>query len=176
MTAYGRMLLLLAVAALVQVSGIGSAEVLWATPNLLLVTVLLAAWYRGCVAGAVGGFAAGLFVDIVTLGELGVTSLLLAVAGHWAGRYAETTGRGKLLSPYLTVFVLTIGYGVAGYLLHVLLGQAGDTSGALRAVVPEAGVNVVLALIVHGVCRRALGADRFGGRTPIDVAPRMAST
>ena len=45
------------------------------------------------------GFVAGLIVDVATLGTLGLTSLLLTLAGYWAGRYGETTGRSRAHAP-----------------------------------------------------------------------------
>ena len=59
-----------------------------------VVCIALAA---GSIAGAVAGFAGGLLVDVMTLGTLGTTSLVLTLAGYWAGRYGETTGRGRAL-------------------------------------------------------------------------------
>ena len=44
---------------------------------------------------------AGLLVDTANLGTLGVTSLLLTLAGYWIGRYGETTGRDRAHAPFL---------------------------------------------------------------------------
>ena len=86
---------LVIVAALVQVTVIAGGSILGAQLDLLLVTVVAIAMLRGSVAGAVAGFCAGVLVDVMTLSTLGVTSLLLTLAGYWAGRYGETTGRGR---------------------------------------------------------------------------------
>ena len=81
------------VVALVQVSLLSSVEILGGTPDLVLVTLVAIALLRGSIFGACAGFAAGLLVDTANLGTLGVTSLLLTLAGYWIGRYGETTGR-----------------------------------------------------------------------------------
>ena len=79
-------------------------------PDLLLVTLVAVALLRGSIVGAAGGFFAGLLVDTATLGTLGLTSLVLTVAGYWIGRYGETTGRDRAHAPFLSVAVVTILY------------------------------------------------------------------
>ena len=55
-------------------------------PNLLLVVIVCLGLLRGSVAGAALGFAGGLVVDLLTLDTLGIPSLVLTLAGFWAGR------------------------------------------------------------------------------------------
>ena len=64
-------------------------------PDLLLVMLVAVALLRGSMFGAIGGFFAGLLVDTASLGTLGLTSLVLTIAGYWIGRYGETTGRDR---------------------------------------------------------------------------------
>ena len=99
---------------------------LGAEPDVLLVTIVCIALLRGSITGAVAGFAGGLLVDVTTLGTLGTTSLLLTLAGYWAGRYGETTGRGR---PYALRRRRGRDRGPrrasAAYVLHFLLGERG---------------------------------------------------
>ena len=81
------------VAAILQVSVFSDVTILNGTPDLLLVTIICIALLRGPVVGAAAGFWGGLLIDTANLGTLGVTSLLLTVAGYWIGRYGETTGQ-----------------------------------------------------------------------------------
>ena len=94
---------LLFVAAILQVSIFSQVHVLGGVPDLLLVTLVAVALLRGAVVGACGGFFAGLLVDTATLGKLGLTSLVLTIAGYWIGRYGETTGRDRAHAPFLSV-------------------------------------------------------------------------
>jgi rod shape-determining protein MreD len=74
------------VAALLQVTLVASIDIAGGTADLLLLTLLPIAFLRGSVAGALAGFFGGLLVDVMTLDTLGITALLYAVAGYWAGR------------------------------------------------------------------------------------------
>jgi len=86
---------LLFVAAILQVSVFTQVHVLGGVPDILLVMLVSIALLRGSIVGALGGFFAGLLVDTATLGTLGLTSLVLTIAGYWIGRYGETTGRDR---------------------------------------------------------------------------------
>jgi rod shape-determining protein MreD len=96
------------VAAVVQVTVLGGARMLWAEPDLLLVTIVCVALAAGSIPGAAAGFAGGLLVDVMTLGTLGTTSIVLTLAGYWAGRYGETTGRGRRYAAPLAAFAISI--------------------------------------------------------------------
>ena len=151
------------VAAIVQATLFGSIDIAGGRPDVLLVTVVAIALVRGTTVGAVAGFAGGLLFDLATFGTLGVTSLLLTLAGYWIGRYGETTGRGRAHAPLLSVLVMTMAYAVAAYVLHTLLG---DTVSARIALVDSmlAAVvgNLLLALPVYALVGRLLGSpDRF---------------
>src|SRR4029079_2450331 len=93
---------LLFVAAVAQVFIFSQAQVFGAVPDVLLVTLVALSLLRGSVVGAVGGFLAGLVVATPSLGTLGLTSLVLTLAGYWIGRYGETTGRDRAHAPVLS--------------------------------------------------------------------------
>ncbi|HKX47445.1 MAG TPA: rod shape-determining protein MreD [Gaiellaceae bacterium] len=146
------------VAALLQVVIVSSLVIAGGAPDLLLVVVVALGLLRGSVPGAVLGFVGGLVVDLVTLGTLGVTSLILTLAGFWAGRYAETTGRDRRLAPVIAVGTITILAGAFGYVLHYLLDEEVVASHALvTALLPALLLNVALALPVHALVRRVIG-------------------
>jgi rod shape-determining protein MreD len=147
------------VAAVWQVAVLSGWEIGGGYPDLLLVTVVCVALLRGSTVGAVAGFAGGLVVDTATLGTLGVTSLLLTLAGHWAGRYGETTGRDRAYAPYLAVVVIALCVGVGGYLVHFLLGDAVSARLALPPVLPSAVLCLVLTWPVYRLCRALVGAQ-----------------
>lgn len=144
------------VAAVIQVTAFAGARLLWAEPDLLLVTIVCIALVAGSVPGAVAGFAAGLLVDVMTLGTLGVTSIVLTLAGYWAGRYGETTGRGRRYAPVIAAFAISLLAGLGGVALHFLLGQPVSAREAFVTALPSAIVAAVLALGLHRVVRAVL--------------------
>jgi rod shape-determining protein MreD len=148
------------VAALVQVVVVSSMLVSGGTPDLLLVVVVALGLLRGSIPGAVLGFVGGVVVDVVTLGTLGVTSLVLTLAGFWAGRYGETTGRSRRMAPIIAVGTITILVGVFGYVLHYLLDEEVVARYALvTALAPAFVLNLVLALPVHRLVRSIVGEE-----------------
>jgi rod shape-determining protein MreD len=157
-TTAARIAAIVFVAAILQVTLVNSFVAGGGTADVLLVALVAIALRRGSITGAVAGFGGGLLVDVATLGTLGLNALLLSVAGYWAGRYGETTGRGRAHAPLLAVGAITIGVGVAGYLLHFMLGQ--DVSARLAlvtALVPAVILNLLLCVPVHALCRALVG-------------------
>ena len=139
------------VAAIVQVTVLGGARMLWAEPDLLLVTIVCVALAAGPIPGAAAGFAGGLLVDVMTLGTLGTTSIVLTLAGYWAGRYGETTGRGRRYAAPLAAFALSILAGFGAVALHFLRGEPVAARDALVTAVPSAILAAVLALGVSRI-------------------------
>jgi rod shape-determining protein MreD len=121
------------------------------------VTLVVIALFRGAVVGAVIGFAAGLIVDTATLGTLGLTSLPLTLAGYWAGRYGETTGRGRPHAPFAATVAATVFVQLGGSMLDSLLGGPLALGPALLAL--PAGViwSAVLTYPVVVLVRRFVG-------------------
>ena len=132
---------ILFVAALVQVTVLNRLEILGGGPDLLLLALVGVSLLRGSLFGAAGGFCAGLVVDTADLGTLGLTSLVLTVAGYWIGRYGETTGRDRGHAPFLSIAVVTVLYGY-GVLLDALF--------------PSILLNLALTAPVYALCRRLL--------------------
>jgi rod shape-determining protein MreD len=160
---------LLFVVAVVQVVIVSSIALGGGAPDLLLVTVVALGLLRGSVPGAVFGFAGGLIVDLLTLETLGITSLILTLAGFWAGRWAETTGRGRRLAPLVAVGVITVLAAAFAFVLHWMLGEEVAAQHVLVTVlVPTLLANLVLAFPVY-LLVRALVSERDG----LEPAPEV---
>jgi rod shape-determining protein MreD len=154
-----RIALIVFVVAILQVSAFSSITVGGAALDVLLVSLVSIALLRGAIAGAVAGFAAGLLVDVATLGTLGMTSLLLTLAGFWAGRYGETTGRGRPHAPLVAALAATAFVEIGGYLLDSLLGGPVAVRAALVALPAALVLNGLLAYPVFALVRRFAGAS-----------------
>jgi rod shape-determining protein MreD len=147
---------LLFLAAIMQVSIFAQVHILGGVPDVLLVMLVAVALLRGAIVGAAGGFFAGLLVDTASLGRLGLTSLVLTVAGYWIGRYGETTGRDRAHAPFLSVAVVTILYSFGLLLVHFVLGDRAPAGAMLRGLLPAIALNLILTAPVYAVVRRVL--------------------
>jgi rod shape-determining protein MreD len=143
------------VAAIVQVTLLSQIDVFHGAPDLVLVTLVSIALLRGTIFGAIAGFVVGFVVDTATLQTLGVTSLLLTIAGYWIGRYGETTGRDRTHAPFVSVAVVTFLYSLGALILHYMLGDNVSASRVLLDAFPfELIFNLILTLPVYALCRR----------------------
>jgi rod shape-determining protein MreD len=147
---------LLFVAAILQVSIFTQVHILGGTPDVLLVTLVAVALLRGSLIGAVGGFFAGLLVDTATLGQLGLTSLVLTLAGYWIGRYGETTGRDRGHAPFTSVAVITVLYAFGVLIVHFVLGERAPAGDVMRGLLPAIVLNLILTAPVYALVRRVL--------------------
>jgi len=147
---------LLFVAAILQVSIFTQVHILRGEPDLLLVTLVAVALLRGSMLGAIGGFFAGLLVDTATLGNLGLTSLVLTLAGYWIGRYGETTGRDRAHAPFTSVAVITVLFAVGVLIVQFVLGERAPAGDVFRGMLPAIALNLVLTAPVYALVRRLL--------------------
>ena len=147
---------LLFIAAILQVSIFSQVHVLGGVPDLLLVMLVAVSLLRGAIFGAVGGFFAGLLVDTATLGNLGLTSLVLTIAGYWIGRYGETTGRDRGHAPFTSVAIITVLYAFGLLLVHFVLGERAPAGAVVRGLGLAIVMNLILTAPVYALVRRVL--------------------
>lgn len=145
------------VAGLVQAVLVSSLVVGGGAPDVLLLVVISIGLLRGSVPGALAGFLGGLVIDLLTLDTLGLSSLVLTLAGFWAGRYAETTARGRHLPALVAAGAITVLAAVLASALRYLLGEEVVVQQALvAALLPTLLLNLALALPVHALVRAAV--------------------
>lgn len=160
---------LLFVAAVAQVSIFAQVHVFGAVPDVLLVSLVAIALLRGSLVGALGGFFAGLIVDTASLGTLGLTSLVLTLAGYWIGRYGETTGRDRLHAPFVSVAVATVLVQLGALILHYMLGDDVSARTVLLDTLPsKVFLNLLLTLPVYALVRRLLAVG-----APVETATEV---
>jgi rod shape-determining protein MreD len=149
--------LLIFVAAILQVTIFSQIDILGGYPDVVLLTLMAIALLRGSIYGAALGFFAGLLVDTANLGTLGVTSLLLTIAGYWIGRYGETTGRDRVHAPFVSVAVATVLVQLGALILHYMLGDDVSARTVLLDTLPaKVFLNLLLTLPVYALVRRLL--------------------
>lgn len=146
---------LLLFAALVQVSIASTFEVAEGHPDVVLVLVVTLALLRGPIFGACAGFWAGLVLDVASLETLGLSSLLLTLAGHFAGRFGEGTSRSSAHPPLVAVALATVGVGFASGVLHFMLGSTLSASDFfVAALLPTLALNMLLSYPLYALVRR----------------------
>jgi rod shape-determining protein MreD len=155
--------LLLFVAALLQLS-VFTQYPPFRNGSVVLVVLLAIALLRGSIFGAVAGFGAGLLLDVATRGTLGVTSLLMTVAGFWIGRYGETTARDRFHAPYLSVAVVTVLYAFGQLVLQFVLGEPAPAGLVAHGLIVGLILNLVLTLPVYALARRLCPPSDLGDR------------
>jgi rod shape-determining protein MreD len=153
----GKSVVLVFVAAILQVSVFSTVTILNGTPDLLLVVIICVALLRGPIVGAVIGFWGGLLVDTANLETLGATSLLLTVAGYWIGRYGETTGRDRTHAPFVSVAVITLLYAVGSLAFRFVLGDPAPARTVLWSTLFQGiALNLLLTWPIYRVARLVL--------------------
>ena len=145
--------LLLFVASILQVAVL-TQYAAFRGASIVLVTLLSIALLRGSVFGAIAGFGTGLLLDTATLGTLGVTSLLLTIAGFWIGRYGETTARDRFHAPFLSVAVVTVLFAFGQVLLQFMLGEPAPAGLVADGLPLALLLNLVLTLPIYALARR----------------------
>jgi rod shape-determining protein MreD len=154
---------LVTLAALVQIAFVNVFELAEGHADVLLLVIVGIALLRGPLFGAASGFWAGLLVDTMTLGTLGLTSLLLTVGGYWAGRFGEATSnhqnqRARIL---IAVTALTVGVEIGALVIHVFLGDAASVGTVIaRVLLPSLALNLVLAIPAYWAMRKVFPPAR----------------
>jgi rod shape-determining protein MreD len=121
----------------------------------VLVLVVALALLRGPIFGACAGFWVGLVLDVASLGTLGLTSLLLTLAGHFAGRFGEATSRSSAHPQLVAVALATVAVGFASGVLHFMLGSTLSASDFFVAVLlPTLALNMLLSYPLYSLARR----------------------
>ena len=153
-----RLVLLTLAVVLLQTAAVSQIGLFGATPDLAPLLVASIGLLCGTVVGAAGGFTVGLLVDLALVQTLGVSSLLLCVVGHLAGRLHETArDPGATFLPLAAGAAATALYAIGFSLLYFLLGVEAPVSIELvRQVIATVLINTLLALPIHALARRVL--------------------
>lgn len=137
---------LLAVVALLQSVWLSRVNLLGARPDLMLLIVALWAIVRGLDEGLVWGFIGGLFIDLLSGGPLGGTSLALGAAAFLAGQPWGRHLGAQVVPLLLMALVAALAYHM---IVLIALAWTGHTVlwglSLLRVALPSALLNAILA-------------------------------
>jgi len=142
---------------ILQISGIGSIQILGATPILIPLGVAAVAIYAGSISGAAMGFATGLILDLAVGSPIGVSSLVLTAVGYAVGRYREVRDPAHGLMPIPVGAAATLGFLVTFAAVSFMLDVGPSVSGLIFGDMLVATlVAAALAVPVFSLCRRVL--------------------
>ncbi|MFP5361254.1 MAG: rod shape-determining protein MreD [Thermoleophilia bacterium] len=143
----------------VQTAFISQLPIAGSNADLSPLLVMAVGLLCGSLAGGCFGFGVGLFVDVVSLQTLGVSSLVLLGVGYGAGRLREARDPEGTLVPIAVGAAATLAFGIGFALLQFLLGVDSPVSWPLlRQLLATLVINTLLALPVYALVRRSLQA------------------
>jgi rod shape-determining protein MreD len=145
---------------IVQTAAVSQLPVAGANADLSPLLVMAVGLLCGSLAGGCFGFGVGLFVDVVSLQTLGVSSLVLLGVGYGAGRLREARDPEGALVPLAVGAAATLTFALGFALMQFLLGVDAPVSWALvRQTLATLVVNTLIAVPVFALVRRCLGAS-----------------
>lgn len=145
------------ISCIVQLAGVSQVTLFGVNADLSPLVVAGAGFLCGSTAGAIFGFAVGLFLDLAFVQTLGVSSLILTLIGYGAGRLRELRAPEAPLTP-LALGAAATGASAIGYAaLEFMLGVKAPVSLLLvREILETVVLNAIIALPVYALVRRWL--------------------
>lgn len=155
-------LILMLVAALIQVTWAQQLEIAGAFPNLVLIAVMGLTWTQGVRAGLLWACAGGLLLDLNAPGPLGPHALALLVGAYVTGFWARNLDRENLLHPTGAVALSTVLYSLALIAADDALGLPIPPFGtALQLIVAASLYNALLMPLALPALRRVTAGLRW---------------
>lgn len=135
-------------AAIIEVTLLGSVQVISVKPNLFLVALIFISLFWGRSPGMWFGFASGMFLDLFSPEHMGLNTLLLTSAGFLIGSLATTLYREKYVSQILTLLFVSM----AEHLLYFAFSSGSPNSFIrffIRYGVPGAIYTTVVGAAIY---------------------------
>jgi rod shape-determining protein MreD len=152
-----RLIVLAFATVVVQQAAVSQISIFGVSADLAPLVVMSVGLLAGSTAGAITGFGTGLFVDLVLVQTLGVTSLLYIGIGYWSGRVREVRDPAHGLVPLAMGAAATAFAGTGMALIQFLLGVNAPVSALLaQQIFITVLVNTLIALPVYALVRRVI--------------------
>ena len=152
-----RLVLLAFFTVVLQQAAVSQISIFGVSADLTPLVVMSVGLLTVSLLGAIVGVGIGLFVDMVLVQTLGVTSLLYIAIGYWSGRLRELRDPAHGLVPMAVGAAATAFAGIGMTLIQFLLGVDSPVSLLLlQQIFITVLVNTLIALPVYAVVRRIL--------------------
>lgn len=151
-------IILVCVAVLLQTTVFGWLKLWGVTPDLIIIIVLYAAFWKGASRGATIGFIGGIIEDIASAsgGRLGANALAKVVTGFIFGllrkRFFTQDTRFQIVSAFLATLLSQLIF----FLLMRICGKGESIGFVGRILFPVAGYNAILAPFVFLLLRKVI--------------------
>ncbi len=141
----------------IQQAAVSQISIFGVSADLAPLVVMSVGLLAGSTAGAITGFGIGLFVDLLLVQTLGVTSLLYIAIGYGCGRLREVHDPAHGLVPLAMGAAATAFAGIGMALIQFLLGVNSPVSVLLlQQIFVTILVNTLLALPIYALVRRLI--------------------
>ena len=152
-----RLVLLGFLTVVIQEAAVSQISIFGVSADLTPLVVMSVGLLTGSLLGAITGFGVGLFVDLVLVQTLGVTSLLYIAIGYGSGRLRELRDPSHGLVPLALGAAATAIAGIGMALIQFLLGVDAPVSWLLiQQLFITILVNTLIALPVYALVRRII--------------------
>lgn len=123
-------------------------------PDLVLIIVLYASFWKGSTRGAAVGFVGGMIEDIMSGGLLGANALAKVVTGYLFGLSRKKIYTQSSRVQIVSVFMATLLSQLFFFFLTNLCGVGKELNSLVSVLLPVAGYNALLAPFVFLTLRK----------------------
>jgi rod shape-determining protein MreD len=163
----GKVVLLLAFAAILQTVVISQVSILGVTADLFFMLTVIVAVCRGSVEGAIFGFFAGMIADIAYFSPLGVRAFIYVLAGYCVGIFVARFGT---ISPWSVALLA----GAGSFLAQLLFGLFQYVMGPRGGLFTMIGIQMLPEAVLDGLITAPLYVLLV--RIRLLPAPQLAGT
>lgn len=157
-------LILICAAVLLQTTVFSWLKLWGVKPDLVLIVVLYAAFWKGSRRGAIVGFAGGIVEDIASGGLIGANAFAKLVAGFLFGisrrKFYVESFKIQVITAFLGTFLSQLIF----FLLVQVCGEERPLS-SLKMLLPLACYNAMLAPLIFR-CMRKIVKERYDRSKP----------
>jgi len=120
------------------------------TPDLILIMTISYGLLKGSDDGLVFGLCAGLFLDLIAGGLIGIKTISKLAAGFAAGFMEKNIFKDNLLVPIIAVFIGTIVFESFSIIMYIAFkANLNFFTIFIARIIPLAFINALIAPIIY---------------------------
>jgi rod shape-determining protein MreD len=152
---------------LVQATLLPAIAIMGTTPDIALVMIISIAILRGEIEGAIFGFCAGLFQDIMGAGVIGIFALLGFLTGYFCGRPFRDFFKDNYFLPFFMVLGVSAAYQFVYFIgTQLIFGHTDIWVYLSRIILPRtiytASAAIPIYFLIHVINKRLSRREAAG--------------